>query len=167
MPALPRATGSPSRSSLERRVSLSAWSAGSYGSPTVYNCERLRQAHTPKSAKPYDDDTDFTCVRRVVWKAPLTSEFFGAATETVALNSARHSKSLLMSSVRLDTESVLVGTGYQANQRFHSNNDGRRMRNSRCASNFMSPRKRKGNRQAPLAYTHRRKLERTRQTNLS
>ena len=30
-------------------------------------------------AKPYDDDTDFTCVRRVVWKAsaPLTSEFFG------------------------------------------------------------------------------------------
>src|SRR6516225_4601226 len=80
MPALPRATGSPSRSSLERRVSLSAWSAGSYGSPTVYNCERLRQAHTPKSmAKPYDDDTDFTCVRRVVWKAsaPLTSEFFG------------------------------------------------------------------------------------------
>ena len=85
MPALPRATGSPSRSSLERRVSLSAWSAGSYGSPTVYNCERSRQAHTPKSmAKPYDDDTDFTCVRRVVWKAPLTSEFFGAATETVA-----------------------------------------------------------------------------------
>jgi hypothetical protein len=30
-------------------------------------------------AKSYDDDTDFTCVRRVVWKAsaPLTSEFFG------------------------------------------------------------------------------------------
>src|SRR6516162_3636041 len=37
-------------------------------------------------AKPNDDDTDFTCVRRVVWKAsaPLTSELFGAATEMVA-----------------------------------------------------------------------------------
>ena len=68
-------------------------------------------AHAKSMAKPYDDDTDFTCVRRVVWKAPLTSEFFGAATETVALNSARHSKSLLMSSVRLDTESVLVDLG--------------------------------------------------------
>jgi hypothetical protein len=64
-------------------------------------------------AKPYDDDTDFTCVRGVVWKAsaPLSSEIFGAATETVALNSARHLKSLLMSSVRLDTESVLVDLG--------------------------------------------------------
>ena len=87
---------------------LEVWSAYGLQLRTVKT-----SAHAKSMAKPYDDDTDFTCVRRVVWKAsaPLTSEFFGAATETVALNSARHSKSLLTSSVRLDTESVLVDLG--------------------------------------------------------
>src|SRR5262249_5387140 len=41
----------------ERRVSLSAWLAGSYGSPTVYNCDRSKKCVPPKStAKTYDDE---------------------------------------------------------------------------------------------------------------
>jgi uncharacterized protein (TIRG00374 family) len=76
-PVLPKATGSPSRSSLERRVSLSAWLAGSYGSPTVYNCDRSKKCVPPKSmAKTYDDER-FYLRRRVAQPGtlqPLTSE---------------------------------------------------------------------------------------------
>jgi hypothetical protein len=76
-----------------------------YGSPTVYSCDRSKKRVPSKSMeKPYDDDTDFTCVRRVVWKAsaPLTSELFGAAKKMVALNSSRLRRDALASKAEIE-----------------------------------------------------------------